>query len=382
MDKKECHFIAVTQSNDCNAHESVRNEYQKIFNKDKTESDKIPTVYENLKQYISQLNISTQIPITISSDRTISAATIAALNEKFMIQPNDNEFSSNLKILYINDTPTLETEENENLYQFTLSSLFGLTDENIVKNKIVLNKKQLLLLGLNDISYSENQQALLDELEIKYFTADYIEKKNTFDKILHNIHNFATGHPLHIVLNLTTLLSTYTPSVKRQKTNLGMNPQQLDKLIQFVKKYDIVGLDILGFDASIDTSSKKASRITAEIVRSIFVHMFDIKQKSLNIYSEHSRFLIYRSVEQEDLEHDIGWRILRNIPPELKEVLMSSIKNEIVTIPIDCEDFLVTATSISEQEEKSYYNAESILDTCLFPDEKKYMMFELINEEH
>ena len=87
-----------------------------------------------------------------------------------------------------------------------------------------------------------------------------------------------------------------------------------------------------------------------------------------------------RPSDQIDLE-DYGWYILTGIPTKTKELLMKSIDNDTITnIEIDDDDYLVTTTTMDEQNNKSYYTANKILDTVLFPNEKISMMFELVNQ--
>ena len=377
MTSKNPHFIGVQTDDDNDAHTLIKEKYDKLFQK-KIVGDHIPVVYNEIKDYIDHLDITKEIPITISSDKTISVATICSLNQKFMKQM-DQKFVSDLKIIYISDSPALETNESVNLSDFILSSLFGLTDEGLVKNKLILNPDQILMIGLRDKSYSDSQTQILYDMNIRHFMADRI-KKNGIDKVIYALYTFADNYPVHVIINLATLSPSYAPSVIRHEGNTdGFTPQQLDKIIETLKHYNIVGLDIVGLNARIDTESKKASRLTAEIVRGICIQLFDIKEKKLNIYNENSKFLIYRPIEQINYENDIGWRILRNIPEELKETIISQVGNKIITIPIDDEDFFVTATTMIEQEQKSYYTAKTIYDTCLLPDEKKAMMFELIS---
>jgi len=61
--------------------------------------------------------------------------------------------------------------------------------------------------------------------------------------------------------------------------------------------------------------------------------------------------------------------------------LMSLIPdNSMITFDIDGEDYLISKTSISEQNDKSYYTAKDVSEMCLFPNEKVNMVFELLNK--
>jgi hypothetical protein len=97
-------------------------------------------------------------------------------------------------------------------------------------------------------------------------------------------------------------------------------------------------------------------------------------------------------------ENDIGWYILRFIDMELKQELLKYIEDDkiytinlddssiqekdIINDDIDDElenEILITATTIDDQNKKSYYLSKSILECSLFPQEKFLMGFELVN---
>ena len=120
--------------------------------------------------------------------------------------------------------------------------------------------------------------------------------------------------------------------------------------------------------------------------RVIIKSIFNIKEKSLNIFTEDSRFLIYRPVEQ--ISHDdIGWYIVKFLTIKERETFLKHLIDNVVTISIpDVEkgidiEVYVTSTSGQEQNQKSFYTAKNMSDYCLFPSEKISMIFELLNTE-
>lgn len=384
---KDHHFITITDTNDQNTHKLIREKYDLILNKEICDKDIIPKVYQKLKNYIDNLDISTKIPITISSDRVVPVATMAGLNEKFMIQIDDNKFTSNLKIIYFTDKPSLITDEESSLNDFILSSLFNLVDDPIIKTNLTLNHNQIMLINLNEKNYSENEKELLIQMEdIQYYTNERINKIG-IDKLVYSMNNFISSNPLHLVIDLNVFTNKMFPSVERQYPQYLLSQEDINKICMMLKYKNIVGLDIVGFDASYDDSKKRASKITAEYIRQLFSNILQIKEKKINIYTEDSKFLIYRSIEQIDYEHDIGWRILRNIPNEIKEEIMEFVGSDIKTITIpnndinsEDEDIFVAVTSMAEQNQKSYYICNNIFDLCLMPEEKSAMMFEMIKD--
>ncbi len=115
-----------------------------------------------------------------------------------------------------------------------------------------------------------------------------------------------------------------------------------------------------------------------------------MKEYSINIYNENTRFLIFKPVDELcnpneiDIGDDYGWYILRNIPKELKEELFKEIEDDSIKIITINEnntdiDIMVSSSTINEQNNKCYYTSSSYKDCTLYPDEKISMMFELIN---
>jgi hypothetical protein len=142
-------------------------------------------------------------------------------------------------------------------------------------------------------------------------------------------------------------------------------------------------MDIVEFNPLV--GSNNDSKITRETIRYILTKTFDLKEKSINIFSEDSKFLIFRPIEQTDPITDIGWYILRGLPLKEREELIKFVPDDtIITIDLDNDDgksetYYVTKTDMNEQNLKSYCTSSSIQDTTLFPEEKVSMCFELLN---
>jgi arginase family enzyme len=379
------YFIAISDKNDNNTHNLIKEKYDLILNKEVCNDEIIPNIYQELKNHITNLDISTYLPVTISSDRTVPVSTIASINEKFMFQIDDNTFSSKLRIIYFTDKPSIVIDNESSLNDFILSSLFNLVDEPIIKTNLTLNYEQLILIGLNENNYSENEKELLINMNnTQYYTNERINKIG-IDKLIYSMNNFISNNPIHIIFDLNVFSEKIFPSVERQNSKYLMSLDDINKICTLLKNKNIVGIDIIGFDASIDDITKRSSYITAEYVRQLFSNILQIKEKKINIYTEDSKFLIYRSIEQQDYEHDIGWRILRDVPNEIKEQLMIYVDSDIKSITItnennEDEDILIAITTMEEQNQKSYYLCNDIFELCLMPEEKAVMMFEMIKD--
>jgi hypothetical protein len=179
-----------------------------------------------------------------------------------------------------------------------------------------------------------------------------------------------------------------TLTIRDDKDNINL--EELTLILEELNELNIVGLDIVNYFLINDDKSI-VNRIQAETIQKIYGILLKLTTKSFNVFNEHSKFLIFKPVEEIDEfseNNDIGWYIMRGINNiEQREEIMSQIKDdEIIMIKIDDinnnkeEKYIyVTKTTIYDQNELSYYSSDSFLDKRLYPDEKVDMMFELVN---
>jgi arginase family enzyme len=328
--------------------------------------------YNLLYNHIKSVFKNDRKIITIGGDNSISAATIAATNERYMIQQGEY-FSSSLKILWIDCNPDLDTfftSETRNLNDMPVASLLGLTEPSFVNNKLCIRPEQLLYFGLS----ADSDTSQLNDLGIEYYTDSKISKIG--HDIINNVLNDYFGDsPIHVVLDMKVFNKQYAKSV------IPVNDNGIDDLIilNLLSKFknQIVAMDICEFNPYIGTNEdvKKCKNIILKCI----TNTFSIQEKNINIMNEHTKFLIYRPTIQES-DDDYGWYILTGVSNNEKEQIMKSLNDDVtVTIDIDDMECLYTTTTIEEQNNKSYYSTIDMLDYVLFPNEKISMAFELVN---
>ncbi len=315
--------------------------------------------------------------ITIGGDNSISSGTIAAMNEKYMKQYGTTTISD-LIVLWIDSFPDLydfDTSVNKDLNEMPAGSLLGLCDNYFTQNKLLLNPEQIIYYGLVD----ENDNIdMVKEFRIPYLT---VKKINTLglENSINSIKGIIGDKPVHVVLDMKVFDSSIIKSVIPQNNN-GLQLEQVENLLCSIKG-NVVSMDIVEFNPCIGT--KENIKVTRETIRYLLSKTFDIKEKSVNIFTEDSQFLVYRPTQQEDPYSDIGWYIMRGLNLNDREGFINKIPNdEIITIEIDNEEYFVTKTTMNEQNETSYYCATTINDVVLFPEEKVCMCFELINSQN
>lgn len=217
------------------------------------------------------------------------------------------------------------------------------------------------------------------------------------DAIIQNIIKKNDNNKIHLIIDLRIIDKTAAPSVNREisDSESGSEAQtyflsysEIKIVVDNLKPY-VKHLDIVGFNDSIDDEAHRLSKITGELCRYFIRDIFNLKEKSMNIFSDDSRFLIYRPVEQVD-EDDIGWYIVRFMTLQQREMFINKIGDEILTLEYENDEdrdeekekekeVMITTTSVKEQQEKTYYYANTVFDCCLVPEEKVSMVFELLN---
>jgi len=334
------YFIAVFTPTGGNSPKQVKEQYDYSIVKDmynKYDLDNRPLTYKLLEEHIKQIAVNQKIVI-ISEDTNLSSITSNAYTKLV-----------DSITVYVSTNP-ISMEKTETIY-------FGI-DKDMVSEKLETN-----------ITFEKIKQiGLMKACKI--------------------IKNMCSGRNIHLSIDLRSLDPTIAPSVKRQSSCTKYLSLEDIKII--IKEFhaSVSYLDILGFDESLDDSRFKYTKVTGEICKLIIRNIFDINEKSMNIFTEDSRFLIYRPVKQL-FEDDKGWYIVRFLTLQEREIYLKYLIDNVITITIDNTindneinkelEVYVTSTSMQEQNSKSFYAAKSIYDYCLFPVEKLSMTFELLN---
>lgn len=361
---------------------------------EKTSEAGVPIVYNFLYKYILQNVPKNNRVITMSPDPLISASTIVGLAEKYMyteVENNNLTFKSNLKVVYFTAQPHLSEETNdvnfESLSRMILSNAICSTESTITGHQLSLSPDQFVLVGLNINIIDEVQKAELAKSEVKHYTLQQIRKKK-IRNIMRAVNNFVGDNPVHIIFDMACMAFDIAPCVTRFVDNEkhkkidGFTMNEIEEAMDMINKTNLVGFDITGYDLRIERS-ERAFRVTCEIPRRLLKTVLGLNEKKLNIFNEHSKFLIWRPIEQEE-EDDIGWFILRNVPLETREKLIEHIGDRIISFEVEDDngeplDSYVTVTTIADQQQMTYGMVGSIFDCALFPGQKVSAMFELLN---
>jgi hypothetical protein len=276
----------------------------------------------------------------------------------------------------------------------------GLAEESFCFGRIDIPSENIILIGVDTQKISNEQYDLIRKYKIPMYCLKTIKKRGIV-QIMNEIIDILKYDDVHVVIDLSCMQKRYAPSVIRDDScdhsnDDGLDFDQMRIIVESIVKLNYLnGVDVTGYNFGHRKDKQKhhiSNMLTVKTIEMIVNTLIDLKQKSINLFNDESKFLIWRKVNDYDT---VGWYILRNISLKDREELIKAIANEqfvIISIPADDNnsnddnneidnsfDALVAVTSMKEQQEKSYYNAESLYDFCLYPGEKLNMMFELLN---
>jgi len=385
----------------------VKNKFDNIIEIDNNEKY-YEKYYENLMKKMKELLNTDKIHINMSTDSTVSASTLSAINRYI-----DEKY----KVIYIDSSPDLEILNYDNLENKTyrnsvVSNLLSIhsnrmnpsdTDGNgikrsFTKHHIDYNLSQFIFLGLQELS--DYEQTLLINMNAEYYKLENLNKN--LERILDKIVNDNKDEKCVIIFDMSVCNISCAPCVIRNN-NKGINIDQLNMILDKLSNLNkIKMIDITGFQLTSEDSPKY--RMTVDTIVKIYSKLLKLKEYSINVFNENSKFLIYKpldeiyEIDEYDSESDDthGWYILRNLNIHMRNELLEELDdNSIMTLEIpktllnktneDCDEFeddieiIIGFTTMNEQNEKSYYCTKSYKDMVLYPDEKASMLFELTN---
>ena len=380
----------------------IRNKIDNII-----EIDYKKDYYENLMKKMKDIINSDNIYINLSTDRAISASTLSAINKYI-----DDKY----KVIYIDSTPDLNIlnydniqqnnqEENESYRTSVISNLLSIHSNRMnpsdtecikrsfTKHHIDYNLSQFIFLGLQELS--DYEQTLLINMNAEYYKLENLNKN--LERILDKIVYDNKDEKCIIIFDMSVCNINCAPCVIREN-NRGLNIDQLNMIIDKLSKLNkIKMIDITGFQLEQDSANY---RITVDTIVKIYSKLLKLKEYSINVFNENSKFLIYKPLDEIYEENEHGWYILRNLNLNMRNELLEELDGDsIMSLEIpkelfynnskEFEDFeedfeedieiIIGSTTMNEQNEKSYYCTNSYKDMVLYPDEKSVMLFELTN---
>lgn len=370
-------YAPLTSNNNPGVTETkhfVKNEYD--FEQEKDIDDPLTELYHLMNHaYESKQDEATGY-IIIGGDQVIDLPIIYAAND--FVSRHDGHLVTIVFDNEININKEVTTIDNKNVYTNI--------DNNILNLPIInqYHKSQTMFVGHHDsphaydfsnISMKKVQQFDTEapNILVKMIKDYCIDKDIKQDNLI-----------LHISIDTNVFKYDIAPSVLNvddAENKIERDGLELNSVINIIKElsnnFVILSMSLSEFDPL--WGSDKDNRKTVECLRQCMINAFDIKEKKINFVNEDTQFIVYRPFQQVDIE-DVGWYILRQIDVDTKDNITKHIEiDKIVIETIDDIDIMFALTTVREQNAKIYHNGCKISDIILFPEEKKAMIFELIN---
>jgi len=390
-------FMINVEMNIITAQGYISNDFDHNVTKDMYDTittEGYPQTYEYMYQYIKRLDLHDKPLVTYSPDQAISTSTILAMSEKY----------PNLKIIYLTSKTHLHT---------LFEPINIKTSTNTIITKLLmrgLKTEQFIVLGVNE---QNDDIELLDESGIIYHSLNKITKID-IGLIASSINIFCGKNPVHVIFDMSVMDISVAPCVTRfvydnvdNLSNIDKNKEdnnfkeifnttkindckgillnQIDSIFDSISSLHVVAIDVTSYDTRIIENIKNniAHRVTCETARRPILKILKIKEKKINIFNEHSKFLIWRHAEQLSPD-DVHWFILRGMNLETREKLLSQFNDDTIKImPIEDGDneiyVYITVTTLAKQETMSAALTYELTDCALEYNEKFLAPFELIN---
>lgn len=209
-----------------------------------------------LAKVVNKIIKDKNIPITIGGDHSLSIGTIAGSSQNY----------DDLGIIWFDTHPDLNTNKTtltNNIHGYPLASSIGYGQKKLVylyNKKIKVNYNNVILFAINDIDKKE--QELIDKLNIKTFTLDYI-KNNGIEKSINEAISYLKNKNIHLSIDIDSINYSECPGVNvANKYKNGLSKKEAILAINnFIKKLKIVSVDIVEYNPLNDINNKSLNII-------------------------------------------------------------------------------------------------------------------------
>ena len=342
-------FVKTELDDTKKAYNHIKNEYDYTIKSEDLNAE---------KKELFKLIKNGKKTIKVSND-TISTLSLLGAYTEHNIVKDEEVYYSNMGLLIISD------KYIEDLV--TQISGSAMEDQKKIDMILHLHNEQIAYI---DCGMDDFEVEMVNTMKIGNFNFKLMNKKPIISKKL--INDFSKT-PMYVVIDMSAI--DY-----KQENSSKLNFKKITFLIDILKNLNIVCLDLINYCLTTEKESIKLGQIGKILMKDLM----KVRETKINIYNEHSRFLIFRPTNRA-MEEDTGWYILRGIDSETNERLLKSINHDsIIEEEVDTNgvrmDILISTTTMEEQNNKSYFMDHAITDCVLFPDEKTDMLFELVNK--
>jgi hypothetical protein len=415
----ESYVVNINVPNDkCCIGDRIKSKYDKLYEKglyEKGDNDGNPDIYRKLYKDILHNFPDDRQYVFLSSDSAIASSVMSAMTVKYRKTRKVGKeilYKSTLNVLYIDSYPDIQINIERNFKGFNssvVSNAMSMFVPTYTKHDMDMDSNKITMFGL-DQSHIDN--TILSDTKISHYTLDLARKKGFVDVVKRIISRYG-DEPVLIVVDMCVVRLKSSPSVYRRDDDLekGMTREEYVLMLKELKNIpNIVGLCLTGYDfdaisdKACDEGNEKNSHdikskcdmMTTSLIRETVTQLSNLKEKSINVFTEDTYFLIFRYNDDDGY----GWHVLRGASlmfreEYIREQLTSkdgddspTIAYHAINIPDDENPkkmvkklIMLSKTTIREQQLKIYdqsINGDP-MERILYNQDKVDMMFELVN---
>ena len=243
----------------------------KIINIEEKENDLETVIYNDLKlaKEVDNTQKEKMIPVSIGGDHSLAIGSIAG-----SAQNNDN-----LGVLWVDthpDSNTIDTTVTYHIHGYPLAASMGFGQEELThlyNDKTKVKWQNVVMFGINDID--EPEQILIDKLNIKTFTYDYI-KEHGIDKCINEAIEYLNSKTdkIHLSFDIDSINTTDCPGVNvPNRWDRGITKEEaLKSFKEFNEKLNVVSIDIVEYNPLTDKENKSLNIVkdAIKIIKEIY----------------------------------------------------------------------------------------------------------------
>jgi len=351
----------------------VKNKYD--FEQDKDIENPLVELYHLMMHAFDSKKDDASGFIIVGGDQTIDLPVVYA----------SNDFASKHDSHLLNIVFDSEININKEVLTIDNKNVFTNIDKNIFNLPLInqFEQSQMIFIGHHDSPHAYNLSNISMN-KVKSFG------KTTPQILINMIKDYQSAKGIdhdslmiHISIDAKVFKHNVAPSViniNDKEKKIERDGLELDIILDILKalkeEYLVMSMSVSEFDPLY--GNDQDNRKTVEVLRQCMIKTFDIKENKMNIVNEDTQFIVYRPLQQIDI-NDVGWYILRQVDTDTKDRITKHIQMNKITIePICGNDIMLSLTTAREQNGKIFHDKCKIEDIVLFTEEKKEMIFELV----
>ncbi|MBB5264008.1 arginase [Catenibacillus scindens] len=236
--------------------------------------DSVVATCRNIARHQHHIIQHHDTPLFIAGDHSAVIGSISGTSVNY----------ENLGLIWIDAHPDINTDQTTvtgNIHGMPVAALLGMGEKsltNILSSSPKLRPENIVMLGLRDIDPPE--QKFLDELHIKYYTYDDIQKTGLTTCIEESIQYLSHLKAIHLSFDVDSMDPDLMPGVS-VPVKSGFTVDQVYEMINaFLNRLPIAAMDIVEFNMTHDVDHR-----TSDFVNGLIHHILDMNEENTMFYN-------------------------------------------------------------------------------------------------